>query len=250
MKRPEEEIVLKTRVKMDGEVNGQPLTLAGRAILEPFEGITRGRYVIEALPKGMDPRILSAFTITGYSNSSKNYDGAINPFRGTSYGYERTVTFEDGKVLEFKAYCKVEKDGSITSNFHLVGECDVPALEAMEPLVEAWVPLRTGEIYGHFTPTWITKKGERIVAEAVTRYHLEQKNDLPCRHHRFITILTNFKGKLATKYQKVTLYCDLPFHDRGEKTPIDFKTYADIDKRVESLGKAMRADRRKTRMHR
>jgi hypothetical protein len=247
MRSPKDEIVLKTRVTMKGVINGEPLAFAGRAILEPFEGITRGRYVIDALPRRMDPRILSAFSITGYSNSSRNYPGAINPFRGVSYGYERTVTFEDGKVLDFKAYCKVEEDGSITSDFNLNGEVDVPPLTSMEPLVEAWVPIKPGEIYGNFTPTWISEKGERIVATAVTRYHLEVPNELPCRHHRYITILTQFKGNLASKYQKVTLHTGLPFHEPGEVTPLDFASYDDIDKRVEELGTQMREDRLKNR---
>jgi hypothetical protein len=249
MRDPREEIVLKTRVTMKGRVNGEALSVAGRAILEPFEGVTRGRYVIEALPKRMDPRILSAFMITGYSNASKNFPGAVNPFRGVSYRYEREVTFEDGKALHFKAYCKVENDGSITSDFDLTGEVDVPALTAIEPLVEAWVPTKPGEIYGNFTSTWITEKGERIFASAVTRYHLEKPNPLPERHHRYITILGQFRGNLMSKYQKVTLHTGLPFHDRGEPTPLDFNSYAEIDKRVEQLGTEMRADRQHAQMY-
>jgi hypothetical protein len=242
----EEEIVVKTRVMLNGRVNGQNLALSGRGIIQPYDGTTDGRYIIEALPSGMDPRILSAFTVTGYSNSSQNYRGAVNPFRDTSYTYERTVTFQDGKKLEFKAACSVEGDRSIVSRFELNGEVDVPELVEMEPLVESWTQTEPGEIYGHFTPVWTTKEGKKIVGEAMTKYHLPKENTIPRREHRYITILTNVADKkFVTKHQMVTLFADLPFHSVGEKNTIDFSTLSEIEQQVQKQVEKMREERRR-----
>ena len=231
-------IIVKSRVLLDGKVNGQKVELRGRGVLEPYAGITRGRYVIGNLPKGLHPRILGAILITGYPESSKVLAGAENPFRNTSFSYRRTLDFGKQGNIVLNARCEKEPGKifakSITSNFRLSGRVKVPELASMEPLVETWVPGGPGIIYGHFTASWIAKKGPRIRAECLTTYKLDSRDVLHGRQHRFATFNTKINGNRMSKYQAVTLWRALPGHDAGPMPPLDFRTFDDIKERVES----------------
>jgi hypothetical protein len=235
-------VILKTRVILNGQVNAEDVAARGRALLQPDAGITAGRYVIGNLPKGLHPRILGAILITGYPTASKALPGAQNPFRTTSYGYTRRLDFGQSGNLILNAYCKKEP-GSITSTFQLTGQIDAPALVAMEPLVETWIPAGKGRVHAHFTASWRTAKGRRMFAECFTDYILESGETLRNRQHRFVTLHTTVKGNLMSKDQHVTLFKEFPAHQVGAPPPIDFRSLKDIDRLVEAEARRLRARR-------
>ncbi len=110
----------------------------------------------------------------------------------------------------------------------------------MEPLVETWVPDGPGVIHAHFTASCTTKEGNRVIAEAVTDYHLESGETLQARHHRFATFKTTIDGNKMAKYQHVTLYKEFPGHDEGKVPSLDFQTLGDIDRVVEAQAAQLR----------
>jgi hypothetical protein len=227
-------VVLKTRVILNGQVNGQDVSATGRAVLQPDEGITTGRYVLGDLPRGLHPRLLGAILITGYPTASKALAGAQNPFRTTSYGYTRKLDFGSFGYLLLNAYCRKEP-GAITSTFQLTGQVDVPELTAMEPLVETWIPNGLGRVHAHFTGSWRSDalSDTRVFAECITEYQLESGELLKNRQHRFVTLHTTVDGKFMSKDQHVSLFLEFPGHRNGQPIPIDFESSERIDQIVE-----------------
>ena len=56
-----------------GDVNGHPVEVVGRGVLDEGEGIVSGYYEIVQFPPGIDPRILITTLVTGYPNCTKDH---------------------------------------------------------------------------------------------------------------------------------------------------------------------------------
>jgi hypothetical protein len=165
--------------------------------------------MIEALPVGFDPMLLSAFLITGYPNATSSIDGSPIIFRDHSYEYRRNLRFRDGGELNFRATCTL-KDDHIHSRFHLSGHVHASGLQSVEPIVESWEAYGPGGIRGHFTIAWRTKTGLLLVADASTTYQIETDQVQDGMLHRFILMRTTIDGKRIHKVQTVGLFRELP----------------------------------------
>lgn len=181
------------------------------------KGMLEGRYDLKIMPDDMHFRILNAFVITGHNATSNCIQGTVNPFRPITHGYTRTVDFNDGHRLVLNAHCKREGH-VINSEFQLNGTIGKHNLACTEPLVEAWVPRRPGQLYGNFTIMWVTDEGKRLVGEAKTDYYLSEDRQLDETLHRFVTIQSEKPSeKTFIQRQQVTLWKSFPQHYSPEE---------------------------------
>ena len=214
-------MALKTEEKFEANltarINGAVVTLNGAGFRDETNGLVEGNYQISDIPEGFHPLLLNAFLITGYPSETRITEGAMNPFKGVSYGYSRRVTFLEGTTLAFKAQCIYQKtmgrkEGStIFSEFDLNGEVHVPDLVEVEPLVETWVPVAPGRVIGTFTMVWRAQDGRRVVGNAVTEYILPTSVTMPKTvQHRWIHIKSTGKGKKLFRHQESVLWAGNP----------------------------------------
>jgi len=199
------------KMVLHGKVNGSKVLVTGSGRTLESKGLLWGKYTLDQFPKKVDPRFLNAFVITGHSATSKNLDGVVNPFRPITHEYERVVTFNDGHELALKAYCK-RNGNQIDSDFELNGTVGEYRLVSAEPLVEAWVPLDSKTIHGHFSIMWLTDEKKYVVGDSETRYRLARSQAGESVLHRFITIQSQVDGSHFAQNQQVTLFRNFPGH--------------------------------------
>lgn len=195
---------MKFTAQLDGIVNQQSIKLNGKGTLCELTGKTHGEYDLLNIPKGFDSMLLSAVLITGYPNASHSHENVKNVFKGKSYSYEREINFRDGGKLNLKVNCKHEND-LFKSDFVLTGNVEFYGLTSVEPLVESWQPIGSGNIKGHFMAAWQSKRG-LIAADAFTDYKIENSETQPNVLHRYISIDSFFENNRLIKDQQVSLF--------------------------------------------
>ena len=184
---------LEYKANLNGEVNGQSISVVGAGRIDSRLGVTEGEYELHKLPDDFDPRFLTAVLITGYPNACAALDNIPNPFVGFSYDYERNILFRDTSSLHLKARCRIEKN-HLSSEFYLNGTVSGGTLQGIEPIVETWDMTGSGLIEGRFRAAWIAEDGKQVIAQANTEYHISREVSGMPLMHRFIEIESNIEG--------------------------------------------------------
>jgi hypothetical protein len=162
---------------MGGKLNGVKFSLKGTGF-QDGNGFSRGSYVCTQVPPKMDLLLLNAFLMLGYPSVHRPMEGAINPFKGLSYHYRRTLTLEDGSRIVVTT--RHDKQASnVMSKFTIQGEVDIPALESVSSVVETWAPQGAGKLSGEFPMQWVTKEGKKLKGVIATEYELPTKATMP-----------------------------------------------------------------------
>lgn len=154
-----------------GSVNGAKLEIVGDGTISEDEGVTRGDYELHLLPADFEPGYLTSVLITGYPNASRSADGAVNPFKGLSYSYQREIRFSTGQTVTFTAEC-IRSEHHLSSRFDLEGDFPSERVTEQQPIRESWKSLPEAGLVGFFEVAWGSVRGEVVRATARSLYRL------------------------------------------------------------------------------
>jgi hypothetical protein len=195
---------LKYSAILEGSVNQAHIRLEGQGQIDERLGLTSGTYRLQAMPKDMNPILLTAVLITGYPNASAETNGVSNPFKGRSYSYDRQIEFSGGEILRLRTVC--ELDGvRLSSHFYLEGCTPGITVRSAEPLVESWTASGTG-ITGSFTIFWKTSSGAFATGQALSRYEVDPIYALPPMMYRRIEITARAERERLWLRQKSRIF--------------------------------------------
>lgn len=151
---------------LDGRLNAALVRVVGAGTVNEDLGITLGSYNCDLGNPDIDLRLLSVCLITGYPNVCAEAEGIHNPFRGTSYNYERDVLFSSGERFHVSVGVSIA-DGCLRSRFRVDGTAPVRTIGAPQPLAETWRGTPDRRIDGNFDFGWVLPEG--IVTRAIAR---------------------------------------------------------------------------------
>jgi hypothetical protein len=190
---------------MSGRLNGVKFSLKGTGFHDG-NGFSRGSYVCTQVPPNMDLLLLNAFLMLGYPSVHRPMEGAVNPFKGLSYRYRRTLTLEDGSQLVVTT--RHDRQASdVTSKFTIEGEVDIPALRSVSSVVETWAPQGAGKLAGEFPMQWVTQEGEKLKGVIASEYELPTQAVMPSgRQYLFQQLASLASGNRLEIIQDSELY--------------------------------------------
>jgi hypothetical protein len=193
------------RTQLSGNLNAQPLLVRGKGSIDETAGITDGEYELTSLPIGFPVELLVLMKVTGYPNASKAVGSAVNPFKGHSYSYIRTIGVPGGNMI-LRSDVRIA-DRHLDSFFTIEGAFVPPGeLGKVAPIKESWSRAPTGGIGGQFTAVWRNSSGGAYSAAALTAYDVPTTDVVPKNQFRDIYLTTSKAGSIFTIHQRVELH--------------------------------------------
>lgn len=166
--------LIKTDYHVQVSVNGASMVYSG----EGYGRDTTGEVGVDVeaksdCPKGFNHSLLAFCLLTGQADIGKCLPGVTNPFQANlgAYRAHRTLALDSGGSLtaDYRVG-KMRSDGTRTATFQIAGRTNVPAITAIRPTFEMWVPDGNHYLRGHFTLVFVLEDGSFLKGEVDTQY--------------------------------------------------------------------------------
>lgn len=202
---------LRHKTIITGTANGKQFRLEGEGEGRPYEGELCALLKTTSGPLHISMHLLDVVSMFGYPTYSRYHEQTKELFKiSDGYEYERDIKFENGGYM--KTLHKVTRQPDCLQGDFKVLECSVeaPDLEAIEPIVETFIPAGPGKINSQAVFAWRKKGGGYFTARCESQYRLNHKESLPHLQFRVVHFDTNHSQDTLDQKESLHVIRHLP----------------------------------------
>ncbi len=203
---------LSHQTTISGKFNGKSFELKGSGQGHPYEGKLQSRLESTKGPLHFPMHVLDIVAIFGYPTYSCYREGTTELFKiSDGYEYERHIKFENGGYMD-TLHKITRSDAGLSGDFRVLkGECqNMPELEAIEPIVETFIPAGPGKIKSKCVLAWRKVGGGYFMADCESEYRLKHSKELPALQFRSVSFQTSHTQEVLDQRENLDVFRSYP----------------------------------------